>query len=198
MRQGLRLQNRPAYRFLRCRSCGDSFLGIFDKFSLQGSAKIMHKFFTNKIVVYLNLAVIVFGSLLFFYWYLLDGTLVDRILTTDHVTYKLTQDTYRPGDLAYGVPNEFCKLRSIPADMYIAFVDGTKTDYPMEIVEFPVGCVNGEPRKLREIPNIQQANPMVDTGRFVGKFCYHNPIKQICIPFESNLVKVIPYEGYVK
>ena len=153
----------------------------------------MHKFFSNKIVVYFNLTAIIFGSLLSFYWYFLDGVLVDKILTTNHITYKTLKTEYKLGEMVMAIPDEFCKLRDLPAEVYINFVDGYKVPYDTYEVNFPIGCVNGKTRALKPVPDILAlTKSKEEIGMFKGEIRYYpNPLKVIVIPFETNKFKII-------
>lgn len=143
--------------------------------------------------IYIQLILIFLMALLIFYWALLDGVVIRKVLNVDKVTYQTTQDWYNPGDQVFAtVVGSLCKNRNVSAKTFKFLTDGISLPYDVTQVSIPVGCIPSEqPRALGQIPSFVGAGMYVLNGYYAYEI---NPIRisdnAIKIPFTTNSFEI--------
>jgi hypothetical protein len=94
----------------------------------------------KKWYVYVNMFIIAIGTLVFGYWYFIDGVWNPIIkIQSNPMAIETTQRYYHRGDVIY-INFAFCKLRNIPAVTNWRLVDGEIILLPPITKQVKLGC----------------------------------------------------------
>ena len=130
----------------------------------------------------LNLAVVVFGALLFGYWFFLDEQIKPTLTFNNDITqYETDKKVYQPGEIV-SVYVDFCKHRDVTGNSTWVLVDTIKLFYPEKNSRAPKGCYEGWVEAVR-LPTI------VDPGLFYldgTSYQQINPIKRTTTEFKTE------------
>jgi hypothetical protein len=129
------------------------------------------------IYIYLCLAIIALGVLVFGYLLTIDGTYVNIPIRTDKWVVQTEYDVYKAGD-QIAIKWEYCKGVDTVSDISITLVDGIVYFLPMIHSDRGIGCYNS----YTAITNLPKAIP-------AGT--YHLTAN---IHFEVNSVKSVDYK----
>ena len=131
--------------------------------------------------LYLNMLVIFGGAALYGYWQFLDGTLINPIIIvyTDRMNYPTDKTVYKAGDTV-NIEISFCKLREIPANFNVHFVDSIILAIPQSVASVPKGCYGQDKKYALPIATISPDIDMRGNWRIEGTVSYKvNPIRTI-------------------
>ena len=135
------------------------------------------------IYAFVQVSIIVFGFVLFGYWYFLDGDVVNKPLTdmTDTLNIKVDKSSYKIGDPVI-VSNAFCKHRSILATTALQIVDGQIITMVAHQNNLPIGCYGVSK------PFLSQAT-IIPKGIAAGTWHL-----EWTVTYEVNPIKTITYK----
>ena len=144
-------------------------------------------------ITYIGLALSFGIILLMFYWAVIDGVYVNKVLNVDSITYTTNKTAYHKGDELSVTVDGLCKYRSIAPDTYINLVDTIYYPYEVKKRYLPVGCNTFG--KLSPFVELPKGVP-VGTYHLSGIFSYDiNPIRSgsnaIKVPFTTNEFQIV-------
>jgi len=139
----------------------------------------------QKKLVYISMIAIAFVAGLYGYWYFLDGTYFNPVLTfqSDPLAFQTDKKVYKAGEEIL-IIFSFCKLREMPAESNWRLVDGIQVTFSQVILSVPTGCygtLNGKPAYYRGVGTIP---------RFVDPGVYH---LEGLVTFHVNSVRDITF-----
>lgn len=128
------------------------------------------------------MAVVVLGTAIFGYWYLLDGWFNPvLVFNNDPLAYETDKVEYAPGETVQ-IYVDFCKKRPARAESVWVLTDTVVLFYPVKANDVPPGCYEGWFDAV-QIPPLAQ--PGVYT--LSGTTKYHtNPVNPLEYHYATN------------
>lgn len=105
----------------------------------------------KQIFGYLLTAIIFLGGVFLYYYYYLDGNLINQIITyrphIDQMALDVEHEQYCPGDIPRA-KTSFCKNRQAVGLTSYTLINGSLTIYPQKPArELPIGCYPEDPEE---------------------------------------------------
>jgi len=129
-----------------------------------------------------------------FYWAVIDGVYVNRVLNTDNITYTTDKTLYHVGEPLNVTADGLCKYRAVAAATYVNLVDTVYYPYEVKHRSVPTGC----PIRPKDTPSVFVDLPKNITGTYhlSGYHSYDvNPLRSgdngIKVYFTSNDFTII-------
>jgi hypothetical protein len=125
------------------------------------------------------------GTILYGYWYFIDGEFVNIPIKTDTFVVKTEKDVYRIGD-PVAVRWNYCKGVDTTSTISINLIDGIVYMLPNGHSTRPIGCYDNY-TVVTEIPKA------IPTGTYHLEAVIHfrvNPVKNIDYKASSNTFKI--------
>jgi hypothetical protein len=139
----------------------------------------------KSIYIYICMGIITIGSILFGYWYFIDGEFVNIPITSNTLVVQTEKEIYQIGD-PVAVKWNYCKGVSTTSTISINLIDGIVYMLPNGHSTRPIGCYDNY-TVVTEIPKA------IPTGNYHLEAVIHfrvNPVKNIDYKASSNTFRI--------